>query len=122
MKKAAAGSAPKSAAAAAAGSDTAFVYLCCKCAHIIGDSESLVHAEDVDDAITLRCKLLDIIGTQSRRCCSNALMSAIYAILTTCSPLQIRLHTDISGCPLLHFRRCNQRGACWATSAVHRKQ
>jgi hypothetical protein len=67
MKKAAAGSAPKSAAAAAAvaaaaaACDAAFVYVCCKCAHIIGDSESLVHAEGVEEAVTLRCKCLDIM-------------------------------------------------------------
>jgi hypothetical protein len=63
MKKAAAGSAPKPAAvaAAAAACDAAFVYVCCKCAHIIGDSESLVHAEGVEEAVTLRCKCLDIM-------------------------------------------------------------
>jgi hypothetical protein len=68
MKKAAAALAPKAAAAAAAAaaapsagmaaqSEAACVYLCCKCAHLIGDSGSLVHAADFGDAITLRCKL-----------------------------------------------------------------
>eukprot|EP00953_Heterococcus_sp_UTEX-ZZ885_P039762 20366-Heterococcus_DN1.PRE.1 len=78
MKKAAAGSAPKSAAAAAAvaaaaaACDAAFVYVCCKCAHIIGDSESLVHAEGVEEAVTLRCATNVMLAGQLQLCTENS--------------------------------------------------